>query len=426
MAIVVTPRFQTNEPNFDAGDVSEPSWSPPAYEPIQDNSFDGYNNDGFEPAEPAVIYNPGPVQEPISNYEPDDGVVVDYNDIVAREPNDPTVDFTFEPIQTSEPIQPEPIIGTWQPYEPEPTFSTWEPAPIDVAPVATQNPVVGSQAPQQPVAQTRPAAPAAPVAAPAPPAAPAPATPAPTAPVATAPADTDEAAEPAADAPAVTGSTATTTASSMAPNSATRQASDSRILEILNNPALSFEDMVAMVMFEVVRQHQDEIADRLRAFQAGEAKPADGSTGETKPNEGDASGAAAPAAAPQQGGGIFDFIVKAVTGLVTTALMGLPPVGPMLAPLVAAVIPKIIGAAMPGAPPPASDDSAEATGTAADDGAVENNDAATDDQASLESRSRQFELLKLDMQRLSEMQTVLSNILSMLHDTAKSAIDKIR
>ena len=47
-------------------------------------------------------------------------------------------------------------------------------------------------------------------------------------------------------------------------------------------------------------------------------------------------------------------------------------------------------------------------------------------EADTSSRNIQFEQLKNEMQKLSQIQTLMSNVLSSIHENAKTAINNIR
>jgi hypothetical protein len=175
---------------------------------------------------------------------------------------------------------------------------------------------------------------------------------------------------------------------------------DRSISDILNDPTLMFEDMVAMVMSKIVRDQQREITEKLRTWEEN-APPKEGQKASSKEapasggaaaggsaaagaKVGAAAGAAGASAAPAAGGGggaaggnplmqiaqmftggadISSIIaltgpeaagnfLQAASGLapilaplISGALMAVPPIGPLIAPFVPMLLPVVMNVA---------------------------------------------------------------------------------
>jgi hypothetical protein len=141
-----------------------------------------------------------------------------------------------------------------------------------------------------------------------------------------------------------------------------------------------FEDTVAALMIKVVKDFQDKIEERLKKLEE-QAKAAE--QGKKKKKKKGGFGA-----------------VLGVVGAVAGAFVGMPQVGYMVG---------------------------SAVGGAVDKKRAES-DAKKDAQqnGSQESRNIEFEKIKFDMQKLSQMQQAMSNVLNSMDELAKSAIRQIK
>jgi hypothetical protein len=217
---------------------------------------------------------------------------------------------------------------------------------------------------------------------------------------------------------------------------------------ILNNPNLSFEDMLELVLRAVVKDSQEQIKGELKKL--GGAAPNNGTSGASGVSATPATAGKPAAPGGFDLGGIMHSLlngggdllsnpatIAALTPilepLVTGALLAAEPVGPALIPFVGAGLPIALGAIGQGmkAVAPAVDSGASPTATragqaagAASQGAAAAGQADTSDTVS--SREEAFERIKQLNAKMDEMQQAMSNILNAVHDNAMNAIRNIK
>jgi hypothetical protein len=232
-----------------------------------------------------------------------------------------------------------------------------------------------------------------------------------------------------------------------------KRVKDTTIGDILADKSLCFEDMLALVMIHVVSQQQKEIAQKLalldelnRQLDGAGAVDAPTDDGAARVAQKEAAvadakeRAKAEARAKARGeaevcldpaalaavAGMIKPLLPVLMPAICGALACVPPMGPLLAMAAPVLLPMLLDqviAASAGQKQGAGSNSSSSSSSSG--GGAGKPDEETKE--SLErSRALEFEKLKMLVNRMSEMQQTLSNVLNTQHETSMAAIRNIR
>jgi hypothetical protein len=218
-----------------------------------------------------------------------------------------------------------------------------------------------------------------------------------------------------------------------------------KLHDILNDPSLCFEDMVAMFMAQVVHDEQQKIAGELKKYaglvQKAEAKKTAARAAKASGSDksGGLGGLVDVFAAGASGAGNDADTLKSVIGFARMALpvlapalsaaaMAVPPIGPVLAPLMPFILPVVLDVAESSLGGASGAQAKSKKGASAQASATGGAGEAKADDAddTKESRQLMFERIKMMQQRMQQMLQCMSNVLNVTHQGAMNAVRNIR